>query len=197
VTATGARMFAAVQPPPEAIEHLDEFLDVRRGAADFRWATTEQMHVTLAFLEAVPERRLDDLVERLGRAAARRTAFYTRIAGGGAFPGPADARVLWAGLELDDHGRTELSRLATGARAAAARSGVEVGGGRFRPHVTVARLRRPAEVTRWVRLLEGYAGPEWRVDRVELFESFLGQGQRGRPRYETVDTFPLAADSPG
>jgi 2'-5' RNA ligase len=185
------RMFVAVQPPEDAIEHLDEFLDVRRTAADFRWATTEQMHVTLAFLAEVPERRLDDLVERLGRAAARRTSFETRIAGGGAFPGPADARVLWAGLQLDDEGRTELSRLATGARAAAAKAGVDVDGGRFRPHVTVARLRRPAEVTRWVRLLEGYAGPTWRAERVELVESFLGQGPRGRPRYVTVDTFPL------
>jgi 2'-5' RNA ligase len=186
-----SRMFVALQPPDDAIEHLDEFLDVRRDAAGFRWATTEQMHVTLAFLAVVPERRVDDLVERLTRAAARRTAFDTRITGGGAFPGPADARVLWAGLELDDHGRTELARLATGARAAAAKAGIEVGGGRFRPHVTVARLRRPAEVTRWVRLLEGYAGPPWRADRIELVESFLGQGPRGRPRYETVDTFPL------
>ena len=99
--------------------------------------------------------------------------------------------MLWAGLELDEHGRTELDRLATGARAAASKAGIEVGGGRFRPHVTVARLRRPAEVTRWVRLLDGYAGPPWHADRVELVESFLGQGPRGRPRYETVDTFPL------
>jgi 2'-5' RNA ligase len=186
-----SRMFVALQPPDDAIEHLDEFLDVRRDAAGFRWATTEQMHVTLAFLAVVPERRVDDLVERLTRAAARRTVFDTRITGGGAFPGPADARVLWAGLELDDHGRTELSRLATGARAAASRTGIEVDGARFRPHVTVARLRRPAEVTRWVRLLDGYAGPPWRADRIELVESFLGQGPRGRPRYETVDTFPL------
>ena len=187
-----SRMFVAVQPPDDAIEHLDEFLDVRRGAADFRWATAEQMHVTLAFLAEVPARRLDDLVERLTRAAARRTAFETRIAAGGAFPSPADARVLWAGLELDEQGRTQLDRLAAGARAAATKAGVEAGGGRFRPHVTVARLRRATEVSRWVRLLEGYRGPPWLADRVELVESFLGQGPRGRPRYETVDTFPLA-----
>ena len=192
-----SRMFVAVQPPDDAVEHLDEFLDVRREAADFRWATTEQMHVTLAFLAAVPGRRVDDLVERLTRASARRTSFETRIAGGGAFPGPVDARVLWAGLELDDHGRTELDRLATGARAAASKAGIEVGGGRFRPHVTVARVRRPTEVSRWVRLLDGYAGPAWTADTVTLVESFLGQGPRGRPRYETVDTFPLAPPQGG
>ncbi|MGA8246855.1 MAG: RNA 2',3'-cyclic phosphodiesterase, partial [Nocardioides sp.] len=103
------RMFVALRPPSDAVEHLDEFLDVRRAAAGFRWAAADQFHVTLAFLAEVPDRALDDLVTRLARAAARRTAFAAAIAGGGAFPNAARARVVWAGLDLDDHGRNELS----------------------------------------------------------------------------------------
>ena len=185
------RLFAAIAPPAEAVDHLEEFLEPRRSAASFRWASSEQMHVTLAFLAEVEDRRLDDLAERLARAASRRTSFETRIAGGGAFPDVARARVLWAGLELDDADRTELSRLATGCRAAANRAGIEVGGQRFRPHVTIARLGHPEEVTSWVRLLDGYAGPAWPVDRVELVASYLGEGPRGRPRYETIGEFEL------
>jgi RNA 2',3'-cyclic 3'-phosphodiesterase len=189
------RMFVAVSPPPEVVEHLDEFLDVRRAAGPFRWAPAEQLHVTLAFLADVPDRKLDDLVERLGRAADRRTAFETCVAGGGAFPDVGRARVLWAGLDLDDTGRTELSRLATGARAAASRAGVPVDGQRFRPHLTVARLGRPEDVTGWVRLLDSYRGPTWTVDHLTLLASYLGEGPRGRPRHERVQTFPLP-DSP-
>jgi 2'-5' RNA ligase len=185
-------MFVAVVPPDVVVEHLDDFLDVRRDAQDLRWTVSEQFHLTLTFLADVPERTLDDLTERLGRAAARRTAFETRLVGGGAFPNVARARVLWAGLDLDEHGRTELSRLGTGCRAAAARAGIEVDGARFKPHLTVARLRQPREVTRWVRLLDGYSGPAWTVDEITLVESFLGQGPRGRPRHEIVDTFPLS-----
>lgn len=188
-----ARMFVAVVPPPPAVEHLDEFLDVRRDAAELRWTVAEQFHLTLAFLAEVPDRKLDDLTERLERAARRRTAFETRLLGGGAFPNVARARVIWAGLELDKHGSTELSRLATGCRAAAARSGVDVDGARFKPHLTVARVRAPHDVTRWVRLLEGYAGPAWPVEEVSLVQSFLGQGPRRRPRHEIVDTFRLAS----
>ena len=185
-------MFIAVVPPPEAVEHLDSFLDVRRAAAPYRWTTTEQFHVTLAFLADVPDRSLDDLVERLGRAASRRTAFEATVAGGGAFPNVGRARVLWAGLDLDDRGGTELSRMATGARAAANRAGVPVDGQRFRPHVTVARLGHPAEVSNFVRLLDGYAGPRWLADRITLVESHLGEGPRGRPRYVNVEEFTLA-----
>ncbi|GAA4724386.1 RNA 2',3'-cyclic phosphodiesterase [Nocardioides endophyticus] len=181
------RLFVAAVPSEEAVEHLDAFLDVRRSAAPFRWASAEQFHVTLSFLAEVEERRLDDLVERLGRAAARRTAFDTRIAGGGAFPNARRARVLWAGLDLDEQGRTDLDRLATGCRAAANRAGIVVDGQRFRPHVTLARLSHPTEVSSWVQLLDAYAGPRWPVDRITLVASYLGEGPRGRPRYETLE----------
>ena len=53
-------MFAALVPPPEALDHLDQFLQVRRGTGDFRWVQPDQVHVTLAFLEHVPEHKLDD-----------------------------------------------------------------------------------------------------------------------------------------
>jgi 2'-5' RNA ligase len=186
------RMFVAVVPPPDVVQHLDEFLEVRRAAAAFRWAPVEQLHVTLAFLADVPDRKLDFLVERLGRAASRRTAFPSAIAGGGAFPNVGRARVLWAGLELDDGGRTELSRMAAGTRAAANRAGLPVDGQRFRPHVTVARLGHPVEVSSWVRLLDAYHGPSWTVDRLTLVASYLGEGPRNRPRYETVEEFALS-----
>ena len=183
------RMFVALRPPPDAVEDLDAFLEPRRGSAEaatLRWAVPEQFHLTLAFLAEVPDRKLDDLLERLGRAATRRTRFDTRVAGGGAFPNPARARVLWTGLELDKAGATELDRLATGARAAAGRAGIVVDGQRFRPHVTLARLGRPTELSRWVQLLDGYAGPTWTADHVALVASHLGEGPRNRPRYETV-----------
>jgi RNA 2',3'-cyclic 3'-phosphodiesterase len=191
VTPVPMRMFAAVVPPREVVDHLDTFLEVRREAAAFRWATTEQIHVTLAFFAEVPDRKLDELVERLGRAVARRRTFQTAVVGGGAFPNVARARVLWVGLELDEPGRTELSRMATGARAAAGRAGVPVDGQRFRPHLTLARLGHPQEVTPWVRLLDAYHGPRWAVDHVTLVASYLGEGPRNRPRYEVVEQFAL------
>jgi RNA 2',3'-cyclic 3'-phosphodiesterase len=185
------RMFVALVPPEEVVEHLDAFLEPRRAAGPFRWAVPEQLHVTLAFLAAVEDRHFDELVDRLERAANRRTAFPARVAGGGAFPHAGGARVLWAGLDLHESGRTEVDRLATGARAAAARTGIAVDGRRFRPHITLARIGHPQEVTSWVRLLDAYAGPPWTADRIDLVASYLGEGPRGRPRYETVAELPL------
>jgi 2'-5' RNA ligase len=185
-------MFVAVVPPVEVVEHLDEFLEVRRAAAPFRWAAVEQFHLTLAFLAEVPDRKLDDLAERLGRAATRRTSVEAAVVGGGAFPDVARARVLWAGLDLDERGQVEVSRMATGARAAANRAGIPVDGQRFRPHLTLARLGHPEDVTSWVRLLDSYRGPTWTIDRLTLVASYLGEGPRRRPRYQVVDEFGLS-----
>lgn len=186
------RLFVALIPPEEAIEDLDAFLDVRRDAAPFRWVQRDQLHLTLAFLADVEPWRLDDLLERLARAAGRRTPFQAAIAGGGAFPNAGRAKVIWAGLSTaSEEGATELARLATGARAAAARSGIEVDGGRFRPHVTLARLGVPGEVSNWVRLLDAYRGPAWTATEISLVASHLGEGPRGRPRYEVLAALPL------
>jgi RNA 2',3'-cyclic 3'-phosphodiesterase len=185
------RMFVAVVPPARALEDLAEFLAPRQEAEPgFRWTVPDQWHVTLAFMAQVADRHLDDLVARLERAAARRTSFTARLAGGGAFPGPARAKVLWAGVPTER--QEELRRLAAGARAAAAKAGAETAGGRFHPHVTLARIGRPVEATRWIRVLDSYRGPTWPVAEFALVESHLGEGPRRRPRHEVVDTFHLA-----
>lgn len=185
------RLFTAVVPPPDVVEHLDAFLDVRRHAADLRWTRAEQLHLTLAFAADVEEWRLDEVLERTAAAAARRTPLDLRVAGGGAFPHARAGKVLWAGLALADHDRAELDALARGARSAVATAGARVDGQAFRPHVTVARSGRQVVLDDWVRLLDTYEGPSWRVEEVALVASHLGEGPRRRPRHETLAVLPL------
>ena len=185
-------MFVAAVPPEEVLTHLDEFLSVRREAAPYRWTVPEHWHLTLAFAEDVPDRSLEDLSDRLQRAAAKRRAVRLRLAGGGAFPHPDRARVLFARLDTDEAGHAELDLLSAGCRTALARAGARVDGQRFRAHLTLARLGHPENVTSWVRLLDAYEGPEWEVDEVALVASYLGEGPRRRPRHEVVETHHLA-----
>ena len=185
------RLFVAIRPPSEIATHLDDFLDVRRGAAGFRWASPEHFHVTLAFLGDVADYQLDELAELLGSAAGRRTPFETNVAGGGAFPNVAAGKVLWAGLDLNEAGSSELAQLSASARGAGNQVGARPDGTAFRPHITVARLGRPQELSNWVRLLDTYSGPPWQVNEIELVASHLGEGPRKRPRHEVLATLPL------
>jgi 2'-5' RNA ligase len=188
------RLFVAVVPPEDVVEDLEGFLGPRREADEgraLRWTSAESWHITLAFMSHVPDRKVDDLEERLDRAARRRTPFTLSLGGGGAFPDVARAKLVHAGVHGEAEAREELRRLATGARAAAGRAGAPVDGARFRPHLTLARTRRPVDVARWVRLLDSWSSRPFVVEEIELVESFLGEGPRGRPRYQTRSTHPL------
>lgn len=191
----GVRVFVALAPPEEAVEHLVDFLEPRRQAREaegLRWSLPEQLHVTLAFAAAVEERRLDGLLDGVAAALAKRRPVPTRVAGGGAFPDAARAKVLWAGLDLAaDDDAAELAALAAGVRTALARAGVPVDGAGFRPHVTLARLGRPRDLTRWVQLLDAYAGPRWSAGELAVVASYLGDGPGGRPRHDELARLPV------
>ncbi|HEY7718133.1 MAG TPA: RNA 2',3'-cyclic phosphodiesterase [Pedococcus sp.] len=192
------RLFVALVPPEEALEHLAAFVEPRRDAGGpLRWTDPAQWHLTLAFMGHAPERVLDDLHVRLARVCSRHAPLPLRFAGGGTFPAPYAARVVWAGVEHEGDG---LRHLARGIRGVCAKAGAAPEGGPFRPHLTLARCRRPVEATRWLRVLEGYAGPAWTASEATLVASHLGEGRGGRPRHEPLASFPLgrvAAPAPG
>ncbi len=193
---TSLRVFVALRPDPTQVEHLEAFLEPRldHGRADgLRWSPSEQWHLTLAFAPAAEDYRLDEVGERLEALGLRCDDLEWGLGGGGAFPDPSRATVLTAGIAVSEPGRATLGRLATGARTALATAGVPVDGSRFRPHLTLARRTRPAEVSSWVRLLDAYAGPVAVAGELELVASHLGEGPRGRPRHEVLATYPLGA----
>lgn len=185
------RMFVGLSPPPDLVADLDAFLEPRRDHGHWRWSDPESFHLTLAFCADVPEHALDAFGERLTRAAARHTGFSLTLRGGGTFPDPDRATLLYAVPTGEPAALTTLEGLARASRAAAAVSGVAVAGGRFTPHVTLARSTRGLLATPWLRVLDTYQSPPWPVREVHLVQSHLGEGRARRPRYEIISTHPL------
>jgi 2'-5' RNA ligase len=182
------RVFCAVIPPERALLDLDEFLDTRRddpAARALGWSRADQWHLTLAFMGSARADAVDALVERLTDGTLDLPAPSLQVRGGGAFPVVERAKVLYASVAGD---LDVLGRLSERVRAAAAVSGCAPDGRAFVPHLTVARSRRPFEATRWVRVLETYAGPAFTAHRVTVVESHLGGV---RPRYDVLAEVPL------
>lgn len=182
-----ARLFTALIPPAATIEALDDFVEPRRGAdPQLRWTSPASWHLTTCFMSAVSADRHDRLVDFLAEAASCATPLIVRLAGAGAFPNPYAARVLHLRASATPAGA--LEELAAACRRAAARAGVEPDGARFVPHLTLARLRRPAEATRWLRILDAAPPLTFEADSMALVESHLNDPGN---RYEIVEWFPL------
>lgn len=178
-------MFTALVPPQEVLEDLEDFLEPRRDADPaVRFTPVESWHVTTAFAGSVPEGALARLAEALLEVANRTPAIEASLGGAGCFPHPAAAKTLY----LDVAPAEPLGRLAAACRSAFVRAGIEVDGARFVPHLTLARMRRPIEATRWLRVLDAAPGAFWVAGELLLIESHLHD--RGN-RYEVAERFAL------
>jgi 2'-5' RNA ligase len=185
-------MFVAARPPETVVDQLSDFLEPREGMT---WVVPEQWHLTLAFMAAVPEHRVDDLVDGLTDRLGRHQAFPVRLGGAGCFPSPDRASVLWLGVDAGAGER--LTALATNARNVAASVGAAPDGRAFVPHLTLARLRRPVEATKWLRVLDAFESSPWTVGEVDLVASHLGEGPHRRPRHEVAASIRLSRPSEG
>jgi len=192
------RLFVSIEPPEDAVEHLDEFLTVRRSSGpELRWSSPAQWHLTLAFMGSAPDRVVEDVVDGVAAVAARTPPARLAVADGGCFPDVTRAKVLWAGVAGDagrdggDGGAEALQRLARGVRSACSGVGAAPEGGPFLPHLTLGRFSRAEDATRWVRVLSTYAGPTWAATEVAVVASHLPRERGHRPRHEVLVRLPL------
>jgi 2'-5' RNA ligase len=186
-------LFVAIVPPPVVTAELEASTEPLRSAwPDLRWTGAEAWHITLAFLGEVREEVVPELSTRLERAARRHQTQPLAVRGGGAFPSPSKARVVWAGLDAD---RSALAALAASVAAGARRAGAPSPDEdrRFRAHITLARLRAPADVRPLTAELAGLAGPPWTAGQIQLIHSRLPEPGAGRtPVYTSLAAWPLA-----
>lgn len=191
------RLFVALVPPPDILDELEEAVLPHRDAVpELRWVRRELLHVTLTFLGEVDDRTLERLLPRLERAVGRHERMSLSLAGAGAFPGSgAHARVLWTGLFGD---RRAVARLAASTTAAGRRVGTLPDKYRtFRPHLTLARSRKPVDVRSLVEELSAFAGATWVADSVHLMRSHLPGKDHDQVRYESLKTWSLRQSSGG
>jgi RNA 2',3'-cyclic 3'-phosphodiesterase len=173
------RLFVAVEPPAEALDHLAAFTAglavVRTGT---RVTARHLWHVTLAFLGEVPEERVPAAIAAVDGTVTGQEPPGLRISGGGRF-GRGRFTIMWAGISGD----LRPLRLALAKQLRKAK--LPYDDKRFHPHLTVARPgdRLPRdEIEADVAALKTYHGPQWMVDRLRLVRSHLGP----KPRYETM-----------
>ena len=186
------RMFVAIEPSVDEVEHLDEFLAVRREAGpELRWSSPARWHLTLAFMAGAPDRVVEDVVDGVGAVAGRTAPIELAVTGGGCFPDVARAKVLWAGVDGADGAVEDLGRLARSVRSACAVAGAAPEGGAFVPHLTLGRFSWAQDATRWLRVLSTYAGPAWVASDVSVVASHLPRERGHGPRHEVLARLPL------
>lgn len=140
-----ARVFVAIELPRETRQLIsgavETFLTLEPSWRGEKPVAPDLLHVTLAFLGAVPEVSLAPLLERLRCALEPIAPFDLTLSGARAVPSRGHASMLWATLSGAEG---DAALLASSIRREAA---IPPDGRPFRAHVTLARSRRPRPIT--------------------------------------------------
>jgi 2'-5' RNA ligase len=155
----------------------------------FRPPRTDAFHLTIQFLGDTEETAVPALGRALVQAAEGVGAFEVIYPGLGAFPLPARARVVWAGVETPTSpGAIAALARRVGERLAAL--GFPPEARAFHAHVTLGRLRglpRPALVEAVEAGRDRPLGGETLSD----LKLILSDPEEGRYRYIDLTTVPL------
>jgi 2'-5' RNA ligase len=162
------RLFAALPIPPEIAQSLARR---QEGVPGARWSELETLHITLRFFGELPETKAADLDEALATVGGG--PFDVELAGVGAFGEGPDVRSLWAGLVPN----APLTQLAKRCETVARRCGLKPEPRAFRPHVTLAYLKRaPApKVAAWIQEHNLLRSPPWRAGEFGLYSSWRSE----------------------
>jgi 2'-5' RNA ligase len=184
------RAFVAIELSSEAKSFLATIVtDLKKTAADVKWARPEGMHLTLKFLGNISTDLIPVLEARLGPVFCVQKAVSLRVNGLGAFPNLGRPRVIWAGLQDSEDA---LGPLARRVEELLVPLGFDREKRAFTPHLTLGRVRsnrKMADLVEEVRQNIDVEGPSFRADHAVLFQSIL------RPtgaEYHSLVRFPFA-----
>ena len=137
------RVFAAVELQDDVREQLREHIQRLREAvpeASASWTRVENIHLTLKFFGNVNVNRIPAISGAISRAVKEYSPFRISVGGTGVFPKPSRAQVLWIGVSDPSGNLLNLQRQLENECAG---EGFEKEDRAYRPHLTIARLRKP------------------------------------------------------
>lgn len=173
------RLFIAIALPDETRKALAELSRRLQGGFAFTpcrpsWVKPEAMHLSLRFLGATDPQQVDPLADEIARVAAQCAPIRLKLLGLGVFPHWRRPRVIWAGVSEKKGKR--LARLQSELEDVATGFGFEPSPAPFRPHLTLARLRRAKGVAAARKVVESHHDfqiPAFKAVEVVLYRSEL------------------------
>jgi 2'-5' RNA ligase len=183
--AAARRLFIAVPLAADASSAVRRLVEGIRAeppavGREVRWVRLDGLHLTLRFLGPTPDADQPAVEAAVAAVAGGQAPFRIAIDGAGAFPSGASPRVLWLGVT---DGTAELSAMARALDDRLVGAGWASDDRVFTPHLTIARSDGVRDGPRIARLLIERAAAldaGWRADRLILYESITGRGERAR-----------------
>lgn len=163
------RLFVGLSIPDDIAQRLEMLANGMPGA---RWVEPENMHITLRFIGEVSQADAEDIDNELRRTVANPVTY--NITSMDTFGQGRKAHALYAGVTFSP----EMELLQTRVEAAVVRAGQPRETRKFKPHVTLARLKSVPEVglLSFIQANNLFRAGPILADQFVLYESRMGNG---------------------
>jgi len=151
------------------------------------WVNMDKIHLTLVFLGNTEEDRIKAAGILLKQKCTGFGEFSFTLSGTGVFGNLKDPKVIWSGIKNSDK-LLELNKLIIEGLKD---TGFKIEDRQFRPHVTIARIKRINDIDTFRSAISRYHDvffQEVHIKEVILFESIL---KPGGPVYRELGKFVL------
>ena len=187
------RTFVALPLSEEILDNLAGAQRVLAAAgANVRWVARENLHVTVKFLGPVGEDRLGAVCDAAGLVGRQVEPFELEVRGISAVPPSGPLRMVWAGI-ADPTGR--LERLQQAAEDAYAELGFERENRRFRPHLTLGRVKSGKNVARLRSAVSELAEKDFGTTAAEELVVFSSELKPKGPLYSALARLRLGVSA--
>jgi RNA 2',3'-cyclic 3'-phosphodiesterase len=152
-----------------------------------KWTSTDNIHITLAFLGDTHENMIGAISSMLKEKCEGSGIFDLKIRGLGVFRNLSDPRIIWTGIDISGKLMQLNDSIMNGIRGL----NIKMEDRPFRPHLTIGRIKHLDDTKALKALIEQYQNTDIQivnVDGVHLYESILLQSG---PVYRSLARFNL------
>ncbi len=165
------RGFIAVEV--EVTEEIKSFMEnLKRSNAKIKLVEPENLHLTLKFLGDTREDKIEEITSIIEESSREVKPFEITLEKTGVFPNPSSMRVIWIGVT----GGEKLKTIADKLDEKLVKLGYKKEGRGFKPHLTIARVKKPGDKNKIKPILEKYKDTcfgRTKIEEIHLKKSTL------------------------
>jgi len=169
------RLFIALPLPASVENSLAVIIDkLRNYGGKVNWVKHQNIHITIRFLGETDQELIPDIKKIMDHVSSKYNSYNLGIDRLGGFPNLNKPRVIWAGLKDDDQINI-MARMVKEVEYDIRELGFAPEEKRFRPHLTLGRIKVPKGLEDLLETLRSYQLEPFpcKLTKLRLYKSTL------------------------